>query len=85
MKALRRRVDSGRLAVPATYPGEAPVGRPVPRDAETEPAPLGFSVARLDGREWLVRPDGYVARPVARGVAAAVDAERGYPRVGVGD
>lgn len=63
-QALRRRVDSGRLATPATYAGEPPVGRLAPRDAVREPASLGFEVGRFGGAEWLVRPDGYVAAAV---------------------
>jgi 2-polyprenyl-6-methoxyphenol hydroxylase-like FAD-dependent oxidoreductase len=60
---LRRRVNSGRLAEPAVYgDGDGVLGRPLPTSAPTRPYALGFSVARLHGREVLVRPDGYVAR-----------------------
>lgn len=78
---LRRRVDSGRLAVPAAYDGEPPVGRPCPARARRAPARLGFELATLGGRTYLVRPDGYVARPVAGDASAdeAVGEELGAP------
>lgn len=61
--ALRRRVDSGRLAEPAVYGAAAgTVGRPLPAGAPARPCGHGFAVAQLDGRDVLVRPDGYVAR-----------------------
>jgi 2-polyprenyl-6-methoxyphenol hydroxylase-like FAD-dependent oxidoreductase len=59
---LRRFVNSGKLATPAAYPGEAPVGRPLPPEAETvDDAGHGFTVAAHEGERLLVRPDGYVA------------------------
>jgi 2-polyprenyl-6-methoxyphenol hydroxylase-like FAD-dependent oxidoreductase len=59
---LRRFVNSGKLATPAVYPGEAPVGRPLPPEAETvDDAGHGFTVAAHEGERLLVRPDGYVA------------------------
>jgi 2-polyprenyl-6-methoxyphenol hydroxylase-like FAD-dependent oxidoreductase len=59
---LRRFVNSGKLATPAVYPGEAPVGRPLPSEAETvDHAGRGFTVAAHEGERLLVRPDGYVA------------------------
>jgi 2-polyprenyl-6-methoxyphenol hydroxylase-like FAD-dependent oxidoreductase len=59
---LRRFVNSGKLATPAVYEGESPVGRPLPTGAETvDHAGHGFSVAAHDGGRLLVRPDGYVA------------------------
>jgi 2-polyprenyl-6-methoxyphenol hydroxylase-like FAD-dependent oxidoreductase len=59
---LRRFVNSGKLATPAVYPGEAPVGGPLPPEAETiDDAAHGFTVAAHEGERLLVRPDGYVA------------------------
>jgi len=61
--ALRRRVNSGRLAEPAVYwDDEGVVGRPLPADVPARPLAHGFAIARLHGGEVLVRPDGYVAR-----------------------
>jgi 2-polyprenyl-6-methoxyphenol hydroxylase-like FAD-dependent oxidoreductase len=61
--ALRRRVNSGRLAEPAIYgDGDGVLGRPLPAGTPTRPHALGFSVARLHNREVLVRPDGYAVR-----------------------
>jgi 2-polyprenyl-6-methoxyphenol hydroxylase-like FAD-dependent oxidoreductase len=60
-KALRRLVNSGKLATPAVYSGDEVVGRPVP--AQWRPVrelPDGFAVMDGDGY-CLVRPDGYVA------------------------
>jgi 2-polyprenyl-6-methoxyphenol hydroxylase-like FAD-dependent oxidoreductase len=66
--ALRRFVDSGKLAVPAVYGGAGGdrfVGRLVPPDARVrEAGPVrGFGVAALGerGLPYVVRPDGYVA------------------------
>jgi 2-polyprenyl-6-methoxyphenol hydroxylase-like FAD-dependent oxidoreductase len=59
---LRRFVNSGKLATPAVYPGEAPVGRPLPPQAEIlDDAGHGFTVAAHEGERLLVRPDGYVS------------------------
>jgi hypothetical protein len=59
---LRRFVNSGTLATPAVYPGEAPVGSPLPQEAETvDDAGHGFTIAVHEGERLLVRPDGYVA------------------------
>jgi 2-polyprenyl-6-methoxyphenol hydroxylase-like FAD-dependent oxidoreductase len=61
--ALRRRVNSGRLAEPAVYSDdEGVVGRPLPADIPARPLAHGFAIAQLHGGEVLVRPDGYVAR-----------------------
>ena len=61
--ALRRRVNSGRLAEPAVYSDdEGVVGRPLPADIPARPLAHGFAIAQLRGGEVLVRPDGYVAR-----------------------
>jgi 2-polyprenyl-6-methoxyphenol hydroxylase-like FAD-dependent oxidoreductase len=79
-RALRRRVDSGKLAVPAEYGGEPPIGRLVPARVPVEPAASGFGVAALDGKRYLVRPDGYVAAPLGDGsedVRAAVRRQLG--------
>jgi 2-polyprenyl-6-methoxyphenol hydroxylase-like FAD-dependent oxidoreductase len=75
-RALRRRVDSGKLAVPAEYGGEPPVGRLVPARAPVEPAASGFAVAAIDGRRYLVRPDGYVAAALGAGSGDVRDAVR---------
>jgi len=59
---LRRFVNSGKLATPAVYPGEGPVGRPLSPGAQTvDDAGHGFTVAAHEGERLLVRPDGYVA------------------------
>jgi 2-polyprenyl-6-methoxyphenol hydroxylase-like FAD-dependent oxidoreductase len=64
-RRVRRFVDSGKLAEPAVYAeGEAPVGQLVPRSASLREASKHFAVATLDGQEYLVRPDGYVAAPL---------------------
>lgn len=71
--ALRRRVDSGRLAEPATYgDGGSVIGRPLPADVPSSPLARGFAVAQLHGRDVLVRPDGYVARLLDGDAEAAV-------------
>jgi hypothetical protein len=63
--ALRRRVDSGRLAEPAVYgDGDGDVGHPLPPGIPTRPLAHGFAVARLESGDVLVRPDGYVAAVV---------------------
>ena len=54
-RRLRARVNSGRLAERAVYEGEPPVGTYVGNDT-TE-----FATTTIGGREYLVRPDGYVA------------------------
>jgi 3-(3-hydroxy-phenyl)propionate hydroxylase len=60
--ALRRFVNSGKLAAPAVYPGEGPVGKPLAANAEVvDDAGHGFTVAAHEGERLLVRPDGYVA------------------------
>jgi hypothetical protein len=56
--ALRRRVDSGKLAEPA--------GRLLPAGVEATPLRHGFAVARIDHDDVLVRPDGYLA-PASEG------------------
>lgn len=56
-RRLRARVNSGRLAEPAVYPGGPPVGTFVGNDT-TE-----FATATIGGRDYVVRPDGYVASP----------------------
>jgi 2-polyprenyl-6-methoxyphenol hydroxylase-like FAD-dependent oxidoreductase len=61
--ALRRRVDSGRLAEPAVYEdGDGVCGRPFPAEVPPRSVAHGFAVGQLHGRDVLVRPDGYVAR-----------------------
>jgi 2-polyprenyl-6-methoxyphenol hydroxylase-like FAD-dependent oxidoreductase len=61
-RRVRRFVDSGKLAEPAVYAdGESPVGQLVPRSASLREASKHFAVATLDGQEYLVRPDGYIA------------------------
>jgi 3-(3-hydroxy-phenyl)propionate hydroxylase len=72
-RALRRRVNSGRLAEPAVYGGDGVIGRPVPPHAPTEPLAHGFAVARIGGDAFLVRPDGYVAQRIDGAHEAAVD------------
>jgi 2-polyprenyl-6-methoxyphenol hydroxylase-like FAD-dependent oxidoreductase len=60
--ALCRFVNSGKLATPAVYPGDAPVGKPLAAGAEVvDDAGHGFAVAAHEGERLLVRPDGYVA------------------------
>jgi 2-polyprenyl-6-methoxyphenol hydroxylase-like FAD-dependent oxidoreductase len=74
-RTLRRRVDSGKLAEPAVYEGEPPVGRLCPEGAPVREARLGFAVAELGGGEYLVRPDGYVCArlgSVDEAIAAAL-------------
>ena len=62
VSALRRFVNSGKLATPAVYPGDGPVGKPVAARAElVDDAGHGFTVAAHEGDRLLVRPDGYVA------------------------
>jgi 3-(3-hydroxy-phenyl)propionate hydroxylase len=59
--ALRRFVNSGKLATPAVYPGDGPVGKPLAAGAEVvDDAGHGFTVAAHEGERLLVRPDGYV-------------------------
>jgi 2-polyprenyl-6-methoxyphenol hydroxylase-like FAD-dependent oxidoreductase len=59
---VRRFVNSGKLAEPAVYGGgEGPVGRLVPASASVREVCDHFTVATLDGVDYLVRPDGYVA------------------------
>jgi 2-polyprenyl-6-methoxyphenol hydroxylase-like FAD-dependent oxidoreductase len=61
-RRARRFVNSGKLAEPAVYgEGDDPVGRLVPSSVPLREAGRHFSVAALDGSEYLVRPDGYVA------------------------
>jgi 2-polyprenyl-6-methoxyphenol hydroxylase-like FAD-dependent oxidoreductase len=60
--ALRRFVNSGKLATPAVYLGDGPVGKPLAAGAEVvDDAGHGFTVAAHEGERLLVRPDGYVA------------------------
>jgi 2-polyprenyl-6-methoxyphenol hydroxylase-like FAD-dependent oxidoreductase len=61
-RGARRFVDSGKLAEPAVYgDGEGPVGRLVPASTVLRRVAKRFGVAELEGAEYLVRPDGYVA------------------------
>jgi len=70
---LRGHVNSGRLAEPAVYgDGDGFVGRPLPAEVPTRPLAHGFGVARLLGRDVLVRPDRYVARWLEDDADAAV-------------
>jgi len=63
---LRARVNSGRLADPATYGHAPPLGRPAPADAPRRAVEgtLEFTTATIAGIEYLVRPDGYVCERV---------------------
>jgi 2-polyprenyl-6-methoxyphenol hydroxylase-like FAD-dependent oxidoreductase len=71
--ALRRYVNSGRLAEPAVYAdGDGVVGRPLPADAPARSLAHGFAAARLRDRDVLVCPDGYVARLLEGDAEAAV-------------
>jgi 2-polyprenyl-6-methoxyphenol hydroxylase-like FAD-dependent oxidoreductase len=55
---LRRFVNSGKLATPAVYPGQGPVGKPARAAEETRrEVDHGFTLVG----DCLVRPDGYVA------------------------
>jgi len=79
--ALRRFVDSGRLAEPAVYGRDrrALVGRPAPPTAVVEgPVGPGFSLAHVEGdggrRLVLVRPDGYVCAELEDGDARRAEA-----------
>ena len=77
-RALRRRVDSGKLAEPARYAGEGPVGTLCPPKAVRGEAGRGFATASLGGRTYLVRPDGYVAAPLGdEGPGRALEAVLG--------
>ena len=70
---VRRRVNSGRLAEPAVYgDGDGVVGRPLPTEIPARPVVHGFTMARLHGRDALVRPDRYVARWLEGDAEAAV-------------
>jgi 2-polyprenyl-6-methoxyphenol hydroxylase-like FAD-dependent oxidoreductase len=72
---VRRFVNSGKLAEPAVYgDGEGPVGHLVPGSTPLREVHDHFSVATLDGVDYLVRPDGYVAECLneARSVEEAV-------------
>jgi 2-polyprenyl-6-methoxyphenol hydroxylase-like FAD-dependent oxidoreductase len=60
VKPLRRFVNSGRLATPAVYAGEPPVGRLFPAGTAVVPLEHGFGTATIGGASYLVRPDGYV-------------------------
>jgi 2-polyprenyl-6-methoxyphenol hydroxylase-like FAD-dependent oxidoreductase len=61
-RRVRRFVNSGKLAEPAVYgDGESAVGRLVPASTPLREVHHHFAVATLDGGEYLVRPDGYVA------------------------
>jgi 2-polyprenyl-6-methoxyphenol hydroxylase-like FAD-dependent oxidoreductase len=61
-RRARRFVNSGKLAEPAVYgAGERPVGRLAPSSAALQDVEKHFAVATLDGVDYLVRPDGYVA------------------------
>jgi 2-polyprenyl-6-methoxyphenol hydroxylase-like FAD-dependent oxidoreductase len=72
--ALRRHVNSGRLAEPAVYGGDdGVVGHALPADVPARSVAHGFGVAQLHGREVLVRPDGYVARWLEGTPHAAID------------
>jgi hypothetical protein len=78
-RRVRRFVNSGKLAEPAFYgDGEGPVGRLVPGSAPLREVRDHFAVATLDGVDYLVRPDGYLAerlnevRSVEEAVASAL-------------
>jgi 2-polyprenyl-6-methoxyphenol hydroxylase-like FAD-dependent oxidoreductase len=80
-RRVRRFVNSGKLAEPAVYGDDGPVGRLVPGSAPLREADDHFTVATLDGVDYLVRPDGYVAerlnegRTVEEAVAFALHAD----------
>jgi hypothetical protein len=81
-RRVRRFVNSGKLAEPAVYgDGEGRVGRLVPGSAPLREVDDHFTVATLDGVDYLVRPDGYVAerlneaRTVEEAVAFALHAD----------
>ncbi|MDQ3671555.1 MAG: FAD-dependent monooxygenase [Actinomycetota bacterium] len=77
---LRRHVNSGRLAEPALYgDGKSAIGRPLPDDAPARPLLHGFTVARLHGRDVLVRPDRYVAQWLESDADAALAEFLGAP------
>lgn len=80
-RRVRRFVNSGKLAEPAVYgDGDGPVGRLVPASAAQRDVHAHFTVATLDGVDYLVRPDGYVAerldetRSAEEAVASALGA-----------
>jgi 2-polyprenyl-6-methoxyphenol hydroxylase-like FAD-dependent oxidoreductase len=70
-RRLRRFVNSGKLAEPAVYGDDGPVGRLVPPRARLRDLDRHFAVATLESGDYLVRPDGYVAARLAD--AASVD------------
>jgi 2-polyprenyl-6-methoxyphenol hydroxylase-like FAD-dependent oxidoreductase len=78
-RAIRRLVNSGRLAEPAVYraQGSTRAGRMVPTNLPTDPvqAPYsGFRVARDRRGGLLIRPDGYVTAELPDLEAATVKA-----------
>jgi 2-polyprenyl-6-methoxyphenol hydroxylase-like FAD-dependent oxidoreductase len=84
-RRARRFVNSGKLAEPAVYGGgDDAVGRLVPSSVPLREAGRHFSVAALDGAEYLVRPDGYVAELLSgsRSVEDAVASVLGAPPPG---
>jgi 2-polyprenyl-6-methoxyphenol hydroxylase-like FAD-dependent oxidoreductase len=61
-RSARRFVNSGKLAEPAVLGDEGgPIGRLVPSSAALRMLDRHFALATLEGEEYLVRPDGYVA------------------------
>jgi 2-polyprenyl-6-methoxyphenol hydroxylase-like FAD-dependent oxidoreductase len=85
--ALRRHVNSGRLAEPAVYADDdGVVGRPLPADIPARALAHGFAAASLKDGDVLVRPDGYVARWLEGDPEAAVgellQAQQAAPGVG---
>jgi 2-polyprenyl-6-methoxyphenol hydroxylase-like FAD-dependent oxidoreductase len=81
-RRVRRFVNSGKLAEPAVYTkGKGPIGRLVPTSAPLRPVDGHFGVATVDGVDYLVRPDGYVAKRLdelgspEEGVAALLHAQ----------
>jgi 2-polyprenyl-6-methoxyphenol hydroxylase-like FAD-dependent oxidoreductase len=86
-RRVRRFVNSGKLAEPAVYrDGEGPVGRLVPDSAPLREVRDHFAVATLDGVDYLVRPDGYVAErlneahSVEEAIASTLRRSFAYPR-----
>jgi 3-(3-hydroxy-phenyl)propionate hydroxylase len=66
---LRRFVDSGKLAEPAVYGDDGPVGRLIPPSAPLRELDRYFAIATLEDGDYLVRPDGYVAARLADGAS----------------
>jgi 3-(3-hydroxy-phenyl)propionate hydroxylase len=68
-RRLRRFVNSGKLAEPAVYGDDGPVGHLLPPSAQLRELDRHFAVATLESGDYLVRPDGYVAARLADGAS----------------